>query len=481
VETGCSPWSATQVRNELLRHERHRWALSRILFYMLNMLKRILTLCAVAAVVHAQHTPVLLVSVDGLRPDYLLQADRYGLKIPHLRRMLAEGAHATGVHGVLPTVTYPSHATLVTGVSPARHGICANTTFDPEGRNYEGWYWYAADLQVPTLWDEARNAGLTTANMQWPVTAGAAIDFNVPQYWRAGTADDHKLLRLLSTPGLLELLEHDTESLTDGADESIDGDQRRAKAAVRLLELKRPGFMTVYLASLDNVEHEHGPFSAEANATLEQIDALIGRLRTAAGALTVVSVVSDHGFLKVDKEVHLLTAFRQHGLLDADEAGHVKSWQATAWFSGATAAIRINPQAPSGTQERVGGLLEELVKDANSGLARVLSGDEVKRLGGCQAAAFLVELKPGFMFGSETGGPLVTNSKLRGMHGYLADRNEMNSTFLIAGPGVPAGQTLGEIDMRDIAPTLAGILGIRLSEAEGHDVLAREDHPGSAR
>jgi hypothetical protein len=95
--------------------------------------------------------------------------------------------------------------------------------------------------------------------MQWPVTAGAAIDFNVPQYWRAGTADDHKLLRLLSTPGLLELLERDTEPLTDGADESIDGDQRRAKAAVRLLEPKRPGFMTVYLASLDNVEHEHGP------------------------------------------------------------------------------------------------------------------------------------------------------------------------------------------------------------------------------
>jgi hypothetical protein len=60
--------------------------------------------------------------------------------------------------------------------------------------------------------------------MQWPVTAGTAIDFNVPQYWRAGTADDHKLLRLLSTPGLLELLERDTEALTDGADESLDGE-----------------------------------------------------------------------------------------------------------------------------------------------------------------------------------------------------------------------------------------------------------------
>ena len=445
------------------------------------MLKTILTMFAVAAGLHAQHTPVVLVSVDGLRPDYVLQADRHGLKIPYLRRMLAEGAYATGVHGVLPTVTYPSHATLVTGVSPARHGICANNTFDPEGRNYEGWYWYAADLKVPTLWDEAGKAGLTTANMQWPVTAGGAIDFNVPQYWRAGTPDDHKLLRLLSTPGLLDLLERDTEPLTDGADESIDGDRLRAGAAVRLLQLKRPGFMTVYLAALDHIEHEHGPFSPEANATLEQIDALIGMLRSAAGAQTVVSVVSDHGFLKVDKDVDLLTAFRQRGLLDVDEAGHVKSWQATAWFAGATAFIRINPQAPSGIKERVAGLLDELLKDADSGVARVLSGDEVKRLGGCPEAVSLVELKPGFMFGSETVGPLVRDSTLRGMHGYLADRSDMNSTFLIAGPGVPAGRTLGEIDMRDIAPTLAGILGIRLREAEGHDVLAREARSGAAR
>lgn len=112
-------------------------------------------------------------------------------------------------------------------------------------------------------------------------------------------------------------------------------------------------------------------------------------------------------------------------------------------------------------------MLDQLLKDAKSGLARVLSGDEVKRLEGCPEAAFLVELKPGFMFGSQTGGPLVTDSTLRGMHGYLADRSEMNSTFLIAGPGVPAGRTLGEIDMRDIAPTLAGILAFACAKRRG--------------
>ena len=75
--------------------------------------------------------PLVLISLDGLKPDYVLEADKHQLKIPNLRRLLSEGAHATGVRGVLPTVTYPSHTTIVTGVSPARHGIFANKPFDP--------------------------------------------------------------------------------------------------------------------------------------------------------------------------------------------------------------------------------------------------------------------------------------------------------------------------------------------------------------
>ena len=76
-----------------------------------------------------------MISIDGLRPDYVTAADAHGAKIPNLRRFLKEGAFAQGVVGVIPTVTYPSHTTLITGVSPATHGIFANTTFDPLREN----------------------------------------------------------------------------------------------------------------------------------------------------------------------------------------------------------------------------------------------------------------------------------------------------------------------------------------------------------
>ena len=147
---------------------------------------------------------LVMISIDGLRPDYVTAADAHGAKVPNLRRFLKEGAYAEGVTGVVPTVTYPSHTTLVTGVWPATHGIWANTTFDPLQKNYQGWYWYSEDIRVATLWDAAAQAGRTTASIQWPVTVGANITWNIPEFWRAGTADDAKLIRAVSTRGLLK-------------------------------------------------------------------------------------------------------------------------------------------------------------------------------------------------------------------------------------------------------------------------------------
>ena len=100
----------------------------------------VLSVVAVAAAQQPVQTPLLLmISIDGLRPDHVTAAEAHGLKVPSLRRFLAEGAYAEGVQGVIPTVTYPSHTTLITGVWPARHGILANLVFDPRRENQSGW------------------------------------------------------------------------------------------------------------------------------------------------------------------------------------------------------------------------------------------------------------------------------------------------------------------------------------------------------
>jgi len=418
----------------------------------------------------AARVPVVLISIDGLKPEYVLDADEHKLKLPSLRRFLKEGAYASGVRGVVPTVTYPSHTTLVTGVSPAKHGIHANTTFDPFRKNQGGWYWYAEDIQVPTLWDAAAAAHLSTANVHWPVTVAAHIDANLPQYWRAGTPDDRKLLRILATPSLLDALEKELGIYADGIDESITGDENRAKFAARLIELKHADFTMVYLTALDHEQHGSEPFSRESGETLERIDAALGRIletvQRVYGGGAAVCVVSDHGFVRAEKAMHLGVAFRKAGLIEVDEKGNITGWRAAVWSAGGSAAIVLKDPKDAATRARTADLLAKLASDPANGIARVVEADELHRRGGFPEAQWLVAPKPGYVAGENMSGEMVTASTVKGMHGYWPDLAEMNASLFVMGPGVKAGKSLGVIDMRAIAPTLAHFLGVGLSAAE---------------
>src|SRR5579885_1097144 len=407
-------------------------------------------LTALGFVISAQplRHPVVLISIDGLKPEYVLRADEHHLRIPNLRRLLRDGSFAEAVRGVVPTVTYPSHTTLITGASPAKHGIYANTTFDPLQKNRGGWYWYAEDIRVPTLWDVVAQAHLTTANVHWPVSvAEPHITWNLPQYWRAGTPDDRKLLRVLATESLLDRLEKELGPYADGINEEIDGDENRARFAARLIEWKKPAFATIYLTALDTEEHQFGPFSAEAKATLERIDAAFGLvtdaiLRAYKGQ-AIVCVVSDHGFAAVSKDVNLGVAFRQAGLIDVSEKGEVAGWKAMIWGAGGSAAIVLKDPGDDATKSRVAVLLERIAANPANGIYKIVSARELHERGGFPDAQFLVALKPGFAIGEGVTGNLISPSSSKGTHGYWPDIPEMRSSFFIAGPGIAAGRSVG--------------------------------------
>jgi len=414
---------------------------------------------------------LVVISVDGLRPDYVTAADAHGAKVPHLRKFLHEGTYAQGVTGVIPTVTYPSHTTLMTGVWPAKHGILANQTFDPLQKNHEGWYWYAEDIRVPTLWDAAAAAGRTTASIQWPVTAGAKINWNIPEIWRAGTSEDAKLVRVVSTPGLLAEAKAAVGEYRGGIDATPESDEVRGKYAVWILENKRPGFLTLHLIALDHIEHEAQPFSPKAMAVLERLDAVIGKVWAAAERVApgnaFVAVVSDHGFTTYDQQLNLFAAFRKANLFSVDDRGKISDWRAMPWETGGSAAIVLKNPKDALTLATVRTLLGKLAADPANGIDRVLEGDELHRRGGYPNASFFVGLKPGWRTGSALSGPVVSSVKAGGTHGELPDLADLRAAFFLVGPGVPAGKNLGLIDMRDVAPTLAKEAGLTLPTADG--------------
>jgi predicted AlkP superfamily pyrophosphatase or phosphodiesterase len=435
--------------------------------------------CALALVDMARGqagTPlVVMISVDGLRPDYITAADTRGAKVPHMRRFLKEGSFAEGVEGVIPTVTYPSHTTLVTGVSPAKHGVFNNLTFDPLRGNQSGWYWYAEDIRVPTLWDAAARAGWTTASVQWPATVGARITWNIPEFWRAGTPDDGKLLRATSTPGLLAELEADLGPYPRAF--GVEADELRGRFAERLLEKKRPGLLLLHVIELDHVQHETGPFTPAALAVLERLDTVIGSLRATAERFApgraYVAIVSDHGFARTDMQLNLFAAFRAAGLFTVGDRGRVTDWTAMPWTSGGAAAIVLKRPADAAAQSQVRLLLEKLAADPANGIDRVLDADGLQRRGGFPPASFLVGLKPGWEMASSLTGPVLSKraAGVGGTHGHLPDLPDLRAAFFLVGPGVPAGRSLGLIDMRDVAPTLASRAGLALPGAEGKALL----------
>ncbi len=416
---------------------------------------------------------LLMISIDGLRPDHVIAADSLGLKVANLRRFLTDGTYADGVQGVVPTVTYPSHTTLITGVWPARHGIHANLVFDPLRENHSGWYWYAEDIRVPTLWDAAARVGLSTASVQWPVSVGARVTWNIPEFWRAGTPDDAKLLRAVSTPGLLAELEADLGPYPRAL--TVEADEQRARFAARILEKKRPNLLTLHLSALDHAEHVSGPGSPESLAALERLDAVIGTLRATAEAAApgraYVAIVSDHGFARTRMQLNLVSEFKRAGLFTVSGRGKITDWQAMPWTAGGSIAIMLKDPADTATREKVRALLDRLAADPAHGIDRVLDGAALRDRGGFPEAAFLVGLKPDWHAGSSLDGPLIGRATVGGMHGHLNDLPDLRASFFLIGPGVPAARSLGLIDMRDIATTLARRLDLPLPTAEGKVLL----------
>lgn len=422
-----------------------------------------------------QRPHVLVISIDGMRPDYVTAADAHHLHVPTLRAFMKNGTYAEGVTGVIPTLTYPSHTTLVTGVWPSEHHIYANAKFDPLHSKRNDGYWYAKDIQAQTLWEAASSTGLSTGNVGWPVTVGAkGLGHSlpaVPPYERASA--DHE-------PNFLHQSYDYPSGLRKLADTALPkkippGYEKRFYWGLYVMKHYKPDLMLVHLALLDHTEHMTGPFSDRSDRVLETIDSEVAQLIAAERAIdpdSVIVIVSDHGFSPLHTRVNLGVLFVQDGLIQIEEKGNdqtaVRSWDAQLWPTGGTTAVLLRDPSDSSAREKVGALLEKAASNPDYGIERILSREEALKRGGfCDPRmAFVIAWKLGYSGGGALTGPVIVPVPRAGAHGYLPHHPELHASFFMEGNGVAKGRNLGEIDMRQIAPTLAEILGVHLVDAK---------------
>jgi len=397
--------------------------------------------CGVLA---AQQNRLLVISIDGLDHRWLRDADQLGMKIPTLRELMRRGSRADGVVGIVPTVTWPSHTTIVSGVVAREHGILTNDRGGPGER-----WWYASYLKSRTLWQAAREKGLTSGAVWWPVTIGAAIDFVLPEFWEDRTIGYYSLEAVLkhSTPGLAQEI---AEAYPSFRRKALT-DRERVLATRFILESKKPQLMLLHLGELDSDQHDTGAFSAHSRATLEYQDGLLKYLFAAVPDDMYVAILADHGF---ENDVRI---YRPHiAMKDAGIQGQVEVSQG---IFGSADQVAVN-------------YFRSLVGKDDSPIAREISMEEVRRfepaLGRWQAA---FETVPG-MFLRRDDGPALEPGRLRGHHGMWPTRPDFRASFLLTGPDVKP-QIIPEISMLDIAPTFAEILDLELPAAMGESFLSR--------
>jgi predicted AlkP superfamily pyrophosphatase or phosphodiesterase len=417
---------------------------------------------------------VLMISIDSLRPDFYLEAE---FPAPTLKALVSQGSFAQSVVPQFPTVTYPNHTSLVSGVPTGIHGILSNTVFDWTVGPTPKWYWWTQDIKVPTLWGQAKTAGLTVGSVRWPVSVGAPGDFMIPEMFSINApiaGPDGKIVTLdangKAVPGWTLTVEHMTSQPlkqwmntypTQDVDNADKADVFVRDATVHILKTYNPNLMTVHLANVDHAQHASGPESDETKAALEVADSQVKDILAAVDlSQTCVFIVGDHGFSKVSKSIAINKLFVDKGWITLEADGKaIKSWTVMAHSSGGQAAIYTK-------DDNLKKDIMDVLETNASGLYNIIDQAELKAFGAYPKAVAAIEGQPGYVVSSAISNTLVGKSSVAGQHGYSPKHKELHTGFIAVGCGM-AHKDLGEVNILDIAPTVARTLGVALPKSSG--------------
>ncbi len=421
---------------------------------------------------------VIIVSVDGLLPASYMEPAAHGLKVPTLRELAKNGAASPGALSVIPASTYAAHTTIATGTYPGTHGIVSNQAWDPLEKNQAGWRWYTEDIKVPTLWDVARAKGLRTALVDWPVTVGAKANAVVPEYWRASTPEDMKLTRALAKPaGIFDAVVKRMPDFWEGFTPPDIKDKAATEIALYLMETQKPNLVMLHIFEVDHWQHEKAPWSAEASAAVENADAQIARVIASAKKAgtwgqTALVVVSDHGFATYSKQVRPGVLLKEKGLVTMDERNRITDWKAVVVSNTGTANFYVKDANDEATKKTLWEIFAPMTGKPGTGVGRIFTHDQIVAMGGDPQAYLCIEAADGFLFTWGYNGDL--NSAARGPagHGFAPDHKDMNASLIFYGPSIAAGRLEGA-RLMDVAPTVAGWLGLKMERAEGRALAVK--------
>jgi len=384
---------------------------------------------------------VVLVSLDGFRWDY---AKRDGAA--HLLALGKQGVWAPeGMLPSYPSLTFPNHYTIVTGLYPEHHGLVANSFWDdakqaryaiadPKAVTDGSWY-----SGVP-LWSLAESQGMRAACLFWPGSEARIAGFSPTWYARF-------------------------DAKTEATDAVQQARIDNAVALLKLPEAERPHFIAIYYSEPDHEGHEFGPDAPETKAAVVKMDAMVGKLKAALDATGLpidLVVVSDHGMAKIEGPWVTLDQFAD--LTGFEAAGSL--------LYGKTEAdrARVYNQLKKASEKFVAYRRKDVPASLNYS-QNPREGDPVVVATGPWAIR---------AHGPPAGKP--DTPPIPGMHGFDPRKMpQMKASFFAAGPDIVAGKTVAPFENVNLYPWLAHLLGLAPPRSDGSlNILAGTLRDGGA-
>jgi predicted AlkP superfamily pyrophosphatase or phosphodiesterase len=435
-----------------------------------NFIKELLLVALTALIVPAfsqTSKHVILISIDGFRPDFYLDNS---WPAPNLQAMVKDGAHSKGVRGIFPSVTYPSHTTLITGALPVHHGITYNTM--PNDKGVYEWTTDSRKIKAETLWQALRKAGMKSASVSWPISVGAEIDYNLPEIWSSGNMSDRRsAIREFATPkGFFSEIEEyaiGKAEINDLNLQYLTMDENNSRMAAYIMRKYKPEFLSIHIVGVDGAQHKEGrrgegvlkALASADHAVANILDALI---KAGIADSTTVIVTGDHGFVDINKVLAPNVWLKELGI---DSKVGVEEPVAKFQAAGGAAFFHLKNQKDAKLLAKVRKKLAEL-SDEYKSLFRIVERAELDKIGADPHASFALAPVKGVYIQDKDSGPVLGPTK-GGAHGYFPDIPEIQTGFIAVGPGIDKGSVVEGIALEDIAPTAAALLGIRFNAPDG--------------
>lgn len=411
---------------------------------------------------------VILITIDGMHAGMVTDPE---MPSPYLKMMKREGLFVDKVKGVPPTATYPSHTSIVTGALPVHHRIFYNSPFVFNKDSVVS-YWYADSIKAPTIWQAAKESGLTTASLFWPVsTKSRWIDYNIPEYWSVKrVANQLDFIKPVCTPsGILDELEQNAvgrlDHLTFGAG-SINRDARTAYMANYIMNKYHPNLMTIHLITTDYAQHATGMQSERTRMAVASVDHAIGLIvenlkQTHQMDSTTVIVCGDHGFSDISQAIAPNVWLTRAGLLSEKPGG---DWKACFHGNGSVMFLYLRDSNDKKTLKKVENIIQNLPVETRS-LFKVVSQKELTAMGGDPKVALALEPIAGISVSTNRTGADVLVKK-GGSHGYFSGIDP--TCFMVYGCNVlDKGKELQTMRQIDIAPYVMHLLGVDYKFVDG--------------